>query len=79
MTKLEQLLWWLNGKKAVLLAVASAINSYAVSTSIIAPELGSLIQTLLSIVFGGAAIATQQAVVKGTRLGKAIKTDMANQ
>ena len=53
-----KLLAFLDGKKAAILAITSAINAYAVATGLYDANLGALVGTILSILTGGAFIAT---------------------
>lgn len=53
---------WLDGKKAIILALSSPTISYLVTENIIKPSLGTLLTTLLSILCGGAlAVGATQA------------------
>ncbi len=68
MNKLEQILNWLDGKKAVILSISALILSYLVTAGILEPSLGTLLQSILSILGGGAVYATSD--LKGAnRLG----------
>lgn len=55
---MEKVLNFLDGKKAIILAICGAILSYLVAGDVITPNLGALIQTILSILGGGAVYAT---------------------
>lgn len=68
MQKLEQLLLWLDGKKSTILAICGAVNSYLVAGKLITAELGALVQTILSILAGGAVYATKD-MLGANRLG----------
>ena len=59
---LFSLLNFLEGKKTILVGVSGAVVSYLVTAGVIDASLGSLIQTVLTLVFGGAAVV-------GARLG----------
>jgi len=54
------LLDWLEGKKALILSISAAVLSYAVAGHLINPDLGALLQTILSILGGGAVYATNK-------------------
>jgi len=51
---LKDILTFLDGKKAYLLAIVSAINSFMVASNVYTADLGSLIQTIASILASGA-------------------------
>ena len=57
----------LQGKKAYILAIFTAINSYAVAAGIYDANVGALINTILSILAGGAVVATNKM---GARMGR---------
>lgn len=61
---MEKALLWLNGKKAVLLSIASAVLSYAVATGLVDAQLAALLQTVLSVLAGGAVFATKDMLGK---------------
>ena len=54
---------WLRGKKTIISGVLSAVNAYLTAANVYDAQLGALIQTLLTLFFGAAAIQT-------SRLGK---------
>lgn len=56
----QTILQFLAGKKAYILSISAAILSYLVAGDIINANLGALIQTILSILGGGAMIATNK-------------------
>jgi hypothetical protein len=64
---MEKILTLLDGKKAIILAICSAILSYLVASGTIKADLGALIQTVLSILAGGAAAYTPIALGKAYR------------
>ena len=64
---------FLDGKKTYILAIVSAINSFLVASAVYNASLGALIQTILSIIAGGAEGITVSAVKNNTTLGQAIK------
>lgn len=57
---MTNILEWLDGKKAIILGIASAVLSYAVASQLITAELGALLQTIISILAGGAVIASNR-------------------
>ena len=61
------ILTWLDGKKSTILAISSAILSYAVATNLIHSDLGALLQTVISILAGGAIIATNKLGIGGRK------------
>lgn len=61
---MREILYYLAGKKTYILAIASAVNAYVVAVGIITPELGALIQTIVSIVAGGAKYQTEVMGIK---------------
>lgn len=58
MESFKAILYWLDGKKSVILAICAAILSYLVAANMMDAQLGALIQTILSILTGGAVYAT---------------------
>lgn len=60
MNTFHQILDFLDGKKSTILAITAAILSYAVAGNIIDADLGALLQTILSILGGGAVYATNK-------------------
>jgi hypothetical protein len=65
---MENILTFLDGKKAILLGICSAILSYLVASSLISADLGALIQTILSILAGGAVYASNKTLGRNQRL-----------
>lgn len=61
---MQSILVWLDGKKAYILAISAAINSYLVAAGIYEASLGALLQTILSILGGGAMVATTKLGIK---------------
>lgn len=57
---LKAVLSWLEGKKSTILAICAAVLSYLVAGGAIDAQLGALLQTVLSILTGGAVYATQK-------------------
>jgi len=57
---IHSILTWLDGKKSTILAIVSAIISYAVAASYLKADLGALLQTVVSILAGGAIVATNK-------------------
>ena len=49
----------LDGKKSTILAISAVLLSYAVASGLIDANLGALLQTILSIISGGAVYATK--------------------
>jgi hypothetical protein len=70
---MENLLKFLDGRKAVILSICAAILSYLVAGGIIDANLGALIQTILSILAGGAVIMTDKTLGKRNFEGKRVK------
>jgi hypothetical protein len=64
MSKYEKILTWLNGKKSTILAISAAVLSYCVAGGLIDPQLGALLQTILSILTGGAVFETKRLGIK---------------
>lgn len=60
MNTLTQVLTWLDGKKSTILAICAAILSYLVASQLITANLGALLQTILSILTGGAVVASNK-------------------
>ena len=58
MQPLLAILDYLEGKKTVILAILAPIIAYAVAIHGISPELGALLQTIISVLAGGAAYGT---------------------
>jgi hypothetical protein len=65
---LNDILTFLDGKKAIIFGIASAVLSYLVAGSIIDKELGALIQTILTLLSGGAVYATNQVLGSRRRI-----------
>jgi len=61
MTKLNQVLIWLSGKKSILSIILMALNTYLVSKGIYGELEFTLITTSLVAIFGVAGIQTQRA------------------
>lgn len=59
MNKVALLLDLLNGKKAVILSISALLLSYLVTAGVLEPSLGTLLQSILSILGGGAVYATK--------------------
>ena len=55
---MQSLLEWLDGKKSTILLIASAINTYCMAGGLYNTQLGALIQTILSVLAGGAKLVT---------------------
>ena len=64
---MEKLLEFIDGRKTTILAIASAICAYTVASGLITAELGALIQTIISIIAGGAVIASNRVLGRGYR------------
>jgi hypothetical protein len=60
MDTLKAILYWLDGKKSTILAITALILSYMVTAGTIDAGLGTLIQAILSVLTGGAIVATKQ-------------------
>ena len=58
MGKIELILNFLDGKKSTILAISAVVISYAVASGLIEASLGALLQTIISILGGGAVYAT---------------------
>jgi hypothetical protein len=63
---MENLLKYLDGKKTIILAVIGLIDGYLVTTGTIDGLLGALILSILNILGGGAALATNK--ILGARI-----------
>lgn len=63
---LNRLLSWLQGKKTLIFGALSAVNTYLMAAGAYEPALGALIQTVLTLLSGGAAVMTG----RGIKLGK---------
>jgi len=59
-------LQFLDGKKAIICAVAGLVIAYLVQTNVMTGELGTLILSILNLLAGGTAIATNK--VLGARM-----------
>lgn len=64
---MEKLLTFIDGYKTYILAIASAVISYLVASGIITADLGSLLQTIVSILAGGAVIASNKVLGTSNR------------
>ena len=64
--KLHKLLSWLQGKKTLIFGALSAVNTYLMAAGVYIPEMGALIQTILTLLSGGAVVMTG----RGIKLGK---------
>lgn len=64
MNIVNKVLTWLDGRKSTILSISAAILSYCVAGGFISPELGALLQSILSILAGGAIIATNKLGIK---------------
>lgn len=56
---MQALLTWLDGKKALIVSILSLINSYLVAVNLYDAALGTLVQSILSLLAGGAVVATK--------------------
>jgi len=56
---------WLDGRKAKILAISAVCISYSVASGLIDANLGALLQTIISILAGGAIAATSDMKVGG--------------
>jgi len=65
MEKLNSLLGWLDGKKSIISGLISVVNSYLVTAGLYDASIGSLIQSLVLILTGGAVYQTN--VLKGKK------------
>lgn len=65
MEKLVSLLNYLDGKKAVILSISALVLSYLVTAGVLEPSLGTLLQSILSILGGGAVYATKDMSLGG--------------
>jgi hypothetical protein len=59
METLKAILTWLDGKKSTIMAIGSVLISYAVAANMIDANLGAMLQTIISILTGGAVVATK--------------------
>ena len=64
---MEQILTFLDGKKAIIFGIVNAINTYLVTAQIYSPEIGSLIATVIALLSGGAVYATNQSLGRAKR------------
>ena len=55
---MEKILLFLDGKKSTILAISSVVLSYLVASGILDAQLGAALQTIISILAGGAVYAT---------------------
>ena len=62
MSNLEVLLQWLDGKKAMILAISGLVVGYSVAANFLDARLGTLILSILNILSGGAVVATNQVL-----------------
>jgi cytochrome b subunit of formate dehydrogenase len=58
--RFNSILDFLDGKKTYIIAIASAIIVYLMTGNLISDNLGALLQTIMSILAGGAVIATNR-------------------
>lgn len=63
-----KILEFLDGKKAKIVAICGVIVGYLSATNVIDPKLATAILSILSIIAGGAAIATDK--IYGARFRK---------
>jgi len=73
MTTFEKILTFFDGRKAMILSIVSAILSYLVAGNKITPELGALLQTIASVVFGGAVYATNVVLGSRNKFGERVR------
>ena len=73
MNTFDSIIYWLDGKKALIGSVLNAINAYLISAGVIDANLGGLIATIILILTGAGVIVTNNAVKNNTDLGIAIK------
>jgi len=66
---MTSILQWLDGKKAVLLAIAGLVVGYLTTANILDSQLGALILSILNILAGGAAYATDRVLGQRNSLG----------
>jgi hypothetical protein len=64
---LAQLLVYLQGKKSTIIAIAGALNTYAMAVGLIDNQLGALIATVIVILGGGANVVSMKM---GNRMAK---------
>lgn len=76
LTKFQELILFLDGKKAILSQLLSAVVVYLMATGIVDGLLGALLQSFILILTGGAVIVTNNAVANpalSNTLGAAIR------
>lgn len=59
---IQSILEFLDGKKAIILAIAGLIIGYLVQTNVVDGQLGALILAILNILAGGTAYATDKVL-----------------
>ena len=59
---LEQILQFLDGRKAILLAVVGLVIGYLTATNVLDAQLGALILSVLNVLAGGAVVATNKVL-----------------
>jgi len=64
---MEQVLTYLDGKKAIIFGIVNAVNTYLVTAAVYSPEVGSLVATIVALLSGGAVYATNHVLGKATR------------
>ena len=55
-------LMWLDGKKAVLTAIAGSLNTYALAAGLIDSNMAVLIASIIGALSGTAVVATNQVL-----------------
>ena len=70
---MENILNYFDGKKTTILAITAAIISYLVATGLITAELGALLQTIISLLAGGAVVATNRVLGYRNKFGERTK------
>ena len=69
---MDNILLFLDGKKAVIGTALGAINAYLMATGVYDTNLGALIASLILILTGVGVGITKSAIANNTELGTAI-------
>lgn len=56
---MQQVLSWLDGRKAIIYGILSLVFSFLVTVHKMSPELGTLLQSIITLLGGGAHKATE--------------------
>ncbi len=69
MDTIHAIVAWLEGKKTIIIAIAALIISYLVTTGFFSAALGTLFQTILSLLAGGAVAVGSTQSYKDSQQG----------